>query len=374
MSQRLFRLADLIDQKYEIFSLGVKLRPKSKAQISREKAQLERLKEQKELDNPEAKKDALKKAKSDFINFVNIYLNTSDIVIENKYSPLSQGGRTGKNTIIRELYTFGSPEAKGIVKLLQELFPGDKPSGDLDDISLTVLSNRVNSLAKILTDDDTKKKWVALIRSRWHEDFMSEPKINMLNGLIQASKDLLPNIVSVLSLFSRGQEPTEPTPHEHIPTSPLLREKTNWRLGMHGVDEDTMEWIGITSEEDFEIANHVPEIIPVFEYVMKQTRQGDIHNRKFPKGGSYLKQLIQEYKENQKSKTETNVGALERPLAPPSPILQDFLEEQKPYTGPGNVGPVMRNMFSPEELKEIYENQKQREARERGEGSGEGSF
>lgn len=371
MSQRLFRFANLMDQKYEVLSLGVKHRPKSQAQIRREKEQLDRLKSQKDLENPEVKEEALKSAKSDFINFVNIYLNTSDAVIDNPYSPLSQGGRTGRNVIIRELYLLGSPEAKALVKLLNEILPGDRPTGDLDHLSLTVLSNRVNAIAKILTDDKTKEKMVALIRARWSEDFMSEPKIQMLNGLIQASKDLLPNIVAVFSLFSRGQNPVEPTPHEHIPSSPLWREKTNWRLGMHGVDADTMEWIGINSQEDFEIANNVPEIIPVFEYVMKQTRQGDIHNRKYPKGGSHLKRLIQEYKAKKKLETGTNVGALDRPLSPPpSPLLQDFLEEQNQTTGPSAI----RRTFSPEEEREIDELRKQREARERGEGSGEGSF
>ena len=380
MSQRLFRFSDLMSEKYEILSLGVKHRPKSQAQIRREKESLERLKQQKELENLDAKEDALKDAKSNFINFVNTYMNPSDILIENKYSPLSQGGRVGKQNILRELYTLGSPEAKAIFKILDELFPGSKPDGDLDFISLTKLSNRVNKIYDILNNEDTMKNMATLLRARLPQDFMTEGignKISLIDGMIQAARDLLPNIIAVFSLFSQGKEPIDPKVHEHIESEPLWRSKTNFRLGMHGVSDETWEWMGINSDEDFQIANNVDSIRPIFNRVMMQTKHGPIiedpiqamlnGGRKYPKDGPLLKQMIQEYKNKQRS----NIGVLERPMKPPpSPLLHDFLEEQKTTTGPSNI----KRTFSPEELEEIYEAQKQREAKERGEGSGEGSF
>jgi hypothetical protein len=326
MSNRLFRFADLMDDKYQIMSFGVKHRPMSERQRRQLEDQRKRTLEVKELGDEGQESDLLRDAKSDFINFFNVYLSPSDIAYKNNYSVVGNVERVGKNKVLRTLYLFGSVDARNIFKLLEDIFPGADTSGNLEDISLTVLSNRIKSIVDILVDKDKIKSMTTLLRYKFPQDTVTEATglIADLNDLHRAAAEKLSHIAHTFSIFSKGKEVEMPERHENIPTSELNRVLTNWRLGMYGTTEDTFRFVGINDENDFTIAS-MPGIRQTLERVISQNR----HGMMFPTDGPRLKKLIETYKKEHD--TTTNVSVLDQlddQIEAPQVLDQSFDEKK----------------------------------------------
>ena len=361
MSQRLFRFADLMDHKYDIFvDAAAKLRPPAKQRHGRQPKDLG------EAPAPIAKaKEIIDReintAKVDLINLVNNYMAIDNTPITNPFSAISiMTHVTDPNPIFHELYTYGNPVAKAVYIILKELFPNR--DGTLNSMSFMKISNRINKIAGMLGNKDNIYSMEKTIKSRYERESDSKEYIRLLSIFVANVIPMLKSISKTFSKYSDGTEAPEMEFSEIEKPLPLKAELVRWFQGNYGVSKETFDFIGVHSLDDIDIAINDNNIKPMFMYVYNQTKQGVL----LPKGGAALNNAIKAVKLKRQQETATNEQALNRPMRPPpSPILQEFQAEQDkpdPFT-------VIRNSPSDEELLRLYREQQARE--ETGTGGGD---
>jgi hypothetical protein len=376
MSQRLFRCAELMANKYDMVSYAVKHRPMSARQERQRREEIEKLKQKQEQGAlPLSELDS---AKSSFIDFVNVYLSPSDTPIKNPYSTVASSEFPGKNKLFSALYTFGHSPSREIGRILKEIFPDF--SGNLDHISPIVLSNRIKRIYDILIDPEFQKSAASLLRARFREDYVTEGTgayVSQLNGLVQFAKEKLQFITKTLQVFSeKGKAVEDPSSFEPIETPLLIRDIIRVIRG-EIINDETRMLMGIEGDKPdshyISMIQHDKELGDLLKAAFFYAKR---NSRTAPAIAAYTKlydALIprkQREIDEQEKRKSTVFDRLER--------IKQREREREPseslWDKPSSENIEWRQGFSPIQEQEIYEEMKRRKARESGEGSGEGGL
>jgi hypothetical protein len=348
MSNRLFRYAEIVANKYKII-----------------------LAEDKPVPNP---KD-IRAAKSDLVTTYNLYINPNMSPIQNPYS-LITGGALGHNKYqsLAKLATFPTPDknAKTIMKIMMEMFDSAKISIDKKDplghMSLTKIVNRVNLVLQLLSDENIANM-VALIKATYPSD---KDHIQMINGLKMTVKSLKGNLLKIskaLSSFA-SSELSENVKEYERPVTPMTRtELAHFIRGMSGnpPPPEVFAHIGLMNTSDLDLAlnNKLGDLV---EHVIRQIKTGHLYT----KDGERLRKAIEALK-LQQAENVPNIVELEQSGIPEGKANPASLFD--PGTGPkADIPFTVSRRQTPEEELADAKFMKEQLARERGGGVGEGSL